>query len=190
MLTSRALPEKNIQTTYKPVRVPAAAAAIALNLNVATPATANELYNRIVLKPIADSNARATSAATAIGWAAPTAQLRQIDSRLYELRAVANEDEIPWSDASELALRSFLNAYRQPSRPMITLLDNGNLRAIWKDGRERHVGLQFLGGDLVQYVMISRRPGAGFGSQSSGRDSVLGVIAQLHGMRLLELVAG
>lgn len=188
MQTSRALPE-SIETSHRPARVPATAVALALSLSVAAPANVDELYDRAMLKPIADVDARATSAATTISWSAQTEQLRQIESRLAELRTAAAEDALPWSDASESALRRFLNAYRQPARPMIVLLDNGNLRAIWKDVRERHVGLQFLDNDIIQYVVIARRSGANFASLAAGRDGIDGVVAQIGAMGLLDLIA-
>lgn len=36
------------------------------------------------------------------------------------------------------------------------MMDNGNLRAIWKKADGGHLALQFLGHHLVQYVVFQR----------------------------------
>lgn len=118
-----------------------------------------------------------------------TDQASQIDARLSEMKAAAVEDELPWADVSEQALRRFLSAHRQADRPMIVHLENGNLRAIWKADRDRHVGLQFSGTNEIVYVMTVRRSGADFVSQAAGRDDFDGVVAQLKVLGLYELVA-
>ena len=72
---------------------------------------------------------------------------------------------------------------------MIVHLANGNLRAIWKADRDRHVGVQFFDANEVVYVMFARRSGADFVSQAAGRDDFDGVVAQLKVLGLYELVA-
>jgi hypothetical protein len=79
----------------------------------------------------------------------------EIESRLRELKADAGSNGEPFSEASLHDLRAFLDPLPLANRPAIFLLDNGNLRALWKSEAEQ-VGLQFLGDGQVQYVMFSR----------------------------------
>ena len=55
------------------------------------------------------------------------------------------------------------------------LMDNGNLRAIWRDGQGTHLGLQFLGGGMVQYVIFKKRAKEQSLSRATGRDSLEGL---------------
>jgi hypothetical protein len=145
-------------------------------------------YDRITLKPIQNDSARQTAATTTIASPKETVQAQQIDKRIAELRAAAAEELTPWSETSEASLRDFLSTYRRATRPMIVHLANGNLRAIWKQGRERHVGLQFMGPNDILYVMLGRRPGTDFVSQLAGRDSVEGVVGHLKSADLYDLI--
>ena len=76
----------------------------------------------------------------------------------------------------------------KPHRPTIVLTDAGNLAAIWESGRDRHIALQFLGPDLVQYTLLARRPGAKTRSNTSGRDTPAGVVQHITAMGLLDLL--
>lgn len=59
-------------------------------------------------------------------------------------------------------------------RPFITLLDNGNIRILWKNQEGEQIGLQFLGGKQVQYVLFALREN-GIMARASGRDTINGV---------------
>ena len=54
-------------------------------------------------------------------------------------------------------------------------MDNGNLRAIWKDEQGTRLGLQFLGDGMVQFVIFKRRKQGQPISRVSGRDSLEGL---------------
>jgi hypothetical protein len=80
-----------------------------------------------------------------------------MDLRIQALRIEAEIERVPFSNASHADFRDFIG--RVPSRvPAIFLRDNGNLRALWKNGDQEQIGLQFLGGGDVQYVILKRRP--------------------------------
>ncbi len=64
------------------------------------------------------------------------------------------------------------------------LVDNGNIRAIWKDGQSSHLGLQFLGGGMAQYVIFRRRGSGQQISRVAGRDSLKGVLRQIDAFDL------
>lgn len=112
--------------------------------------------------------------------------------RLAELKDEAAEEGVAISKASEVALKAFLSAAPFTRRPYITLLDNGNLRAFWEDrtaGEE--VGLQFLGGDVVQYVIFARREveGQPYIARLAGRDVVTSIDGQIESNGLRRLMA-
>ena len=54
-------------------------------------------------------------------------------------------------------------------------MDNGNLRTVWKDENGAHLGLQFLGGGWVQYVIFKRRNKAELVSRVAGCDTLKGL---------------
>jgi len=74
--------------------------------------------------------------------------------RIAELRSFAEEDGIELSAPSEGDFFDFACTEPQTKAASLVLLDNGNLRAVWRSGQEE-VGVQFYGGGSVQYL-ISR----------------------------------
>jgi len=67
-------------------------------------------------------------------------------------------------------------------------MDNGNLRAVWKDEQGAHLGLQFLGGGMVQYVIFKRRRQEQPVSRVSGCDSLEGLERQIDAFELHSLL--
>ena len=88
-------------------------------------------------------------------------------SRLDRLRSFAEEDEIAFSGASERDFLDFACTEPQTKSASLVLLDNGNLRAVWRSG-EQEVGVQFYGGGSVQYL-ISRESDDGRIAHSAQR---------------------
>ena len=78
-----------------------------------------------------------------------------------------------------------------PKMPVgdLVLIDNGNLRLVWKDGEGAHLGLQFLGGGTVQFVIFSRRKNSRFTSRVSGRDTFEGIERQIDAFELQSLLS-
>ncbi|WP_171182280.1 hypothetical protein [Ruegeria sp. HKCCD8929] len=70
----------------------------------------------------------------------------------------------------------------------LILMDNGNLRAMWRDQHRNHIGLQFIGGRMVQYVIFKRREAVAKISRVAGRDSFDGVKRQIQAFDLQSLV--
>ena len=79
---------------------------------------------------------------------------RRISVGLRELRSFAEEDGIELSAPSEGDFFDFACTEPQTKAASLVLLDNGNLRAVWRSGQEE-VGVQFYGDGSVQYL-ISR----------------------------------
>ncbi len=93
-------------------------------------------------------------------------------SRIEFLRNEAREDGITLNAESEADFQRFARSVSGMRRCNLVLLDNGDLRAIWKDGRGSHIGLHFLGGGIAQYVVFKRRPDEQRTSRSAGRVSL------------------
>lgn len=113
---------------------------------------------------------------------------REIEARLRELRGEAESNGERFSDASVHDLRAFLEALPLAKRPAIFLLDNGNLRALWKNEAKEQVGLQFLGKNEVQFVIFSQRENSGVMTREAGvrpLSQIRALIAELDGERLL-----
>ena len=74
--------------------------------------------------------------------------------RIAQLRSFAEEDGIELSAPSEDDFFDFACTEPQTRAASLVLLDNGNLRAVWRSGQQE-VGVQFHGSGSVQYL-ISR----------------------------------
>ena len=70
----------------------------------------------------------------------------------------------------------------------LVLMDNGNLRATWKDDHEALLGLQFLGGMMVQFVIFKRRDIGQPVSRVAGRDDFKGLDRQIVAFELSSLL--
>lgn len=95
-------------------------------------------------------------------------------ARIRELRGYAAEDGEPFNEESERDLRAFLRSNPSVRKDALVLVPNGNLRAVWRRGPGAHLGAEFRGGGVVQYVIFRRRPDAGQTSRAAGRDDFEG----------------
>jgi len=77
-------------------------------------------------------------------------------ARIEELKSDSETDEVTASSESEHDLIRYLQKTKPAVRPFITLCDNGNFRVVWKDDSNNQVGLQFIGGGGVHYVLLVR----------------------------------
>lgn len=109
-------------------------------------------------------------------------------SRIKFLRDEALHDGNVLNPASEFDFNQFVGSERNIRKSNLVLMDNGNLRAIWKDGQRSHLGLQFLGGRMVQYVIFKRREHEQQISRVSGRDSLEGLVRQIDAFGLGSLL--
>jgi len=107
--------------------------------------------------------------------------------RLNLLRHYAGQDGIIVNEDSETGFWAFICSVPSFFAGDLVLLDNGNLRVVWA-GRENesHLGLQFLGNDMVQYVIFKQRPFSPMVSRVAGRDSFTGIRKQIRTFGLEE----
>jgi hypothetical protein len=115
----------------------------------------------------------------------------EIFSRLSELKREAAAEQIPYSQHSEHDFFKFWLLNPEIVRPYLFLLENGNLRALWKNTDGEQVGLQFRGDELVQYVIFARRDGSRVVSRSAGRDLLSNIdnLLEAHDAEKLMLAA-
>ena len=109
-------------------------------------------------------------------------------SRIKELCAYAVDDGYSLRPESEQGFWNFFGAGPSLRRFELVLIDNGNLRAVWQDEEETHVGLQFLGDDIVQFVLFKRRCASRPVSRVVGRDTVAGFESQIRAFELQSLL--
>lgn len=100
--------------------------------------------------------------------------------RMEYLRRQASLEGYSINSVSERAFWNCCASVPRIRRGGLVLLDNGNLRAVWKGENEAHVGLQFLEEQSVQYVIFVRRQSALSVSRVCGRDTVEGVRRQME----------
>ena len=75
--------------------------------------------------------------------------------RIETLKELAREDGYTLDESSYNNFQEFLEKYPRLVRADLVLLDNGNLRAIWKGKNSAEIGLQFLKDSRVQYVLFN-----------------------------------
>ncbi len=117
----------------------------------------------------------------------PARERRDFDSyrsRIEYLRSEAVHDGCELNRDSETSFKEFVLSTFDLRKGSLVLMDNGNIRAIWKDAQGFRLGLQFLGGGVIQYVIFRRRKAGQQISRVAGRDSPEGVLRQIDAFDL------
>lgn len=115
-------------------------------------------------------------------------EIANYNDRLRVLSEQAALDGFFINPESLDGFKEFLKSNPLVRRGRLVLLDNGNLRAVWKGERDAHVGLQFLDKWTVQYVIFTRRHPSAVTSRVTGTDTIQGVIRQIKAFDLANLV--
>lgn len=105
-------------------------------------------------------------------------------NRIEVLKEQAELDGYSLNRASRDAFFEFLKKNPLMKRGRLVLMENGNLRAVWKGGKEDHVGLQFINNQSIQYVIFTRRAPQSPISRVSGRDTPDGIKKQIEAFDL------
>ena len=108
--------------------------------------------------------------------------------RLRFLQGEAVHDGYELNPASEVDFEKFVRSDPGIRKGNLVLMDNGNLRATWKDEHGTRLGLQFLGDGMVQFVLFKRRGRENLISRASGRDSLEGLERQIVAFDLKSLL--
>lgn len=113
---------------------------------------------------------------------------RKYGARIEDLRADAELEDIAWNKDSEKDFWSFVITNSRWRKGLLGLVNNGNLRATWKEDNGTHLALQFVGDGSAEFVIFKRRPRSLRISRAAGIDTVQGVIQQISAFDLTQLV--
>lgn len=115
--------------------------------------------------------------------------LQAYSARISKLRRfAAQDDEYELNPASESDFWHFVESEPRWRKGSLVLMDNGNLRVVWKDSQGSHLGLQFLGSEAVQYVIFRQRAVMRPISRVAGRDTFAGLKKQIDAFELESLL--
>ena len=95
--------------------------------------------------------------------------------RIGELSRLGIEEGITLNKASERDFWAFMDSARYSQRAGLVMMDNGDLRAVWKGDDGSHLALHFLGNQTVRYVIFRRRPASKYVSRVAGSDTFDGI---------------
>ena len=184
--------------TYGPYRAtfesaPAGVGEAGLLLDVGIPNTTIGMADSLVSKRFEGPIPRALSPSSALPHLRhETARLRHkrraCEERIEFLQEEARHEGYALNPASHRDFEHFALGSDNVRMGGLVLLENGNLRAIWRDEQGTRLGLQFLGGGRVQYVIFRRRTEERSVSRVAGRDSLKGLERQLAAFDMRALV--
>lgn len=93
----------------------------------------------------------------------------QIFERLEELEMLGTEEDLSMSKNSLDDFIRFLKEYDPTVHPFLSMVLSGNIRVLWDHDDGRQIGLQFLGGGRIQYVVFMKRRPDGLRASDCGR---------------------
>ncbi len=110
--------------------------------------------------------------------------------RIDTFMSDAVSGDVPMNKSSERQFWTFLGSQGFFKKGALFLLNNGNLRAAWKNETGDQIGLQFPGNEIIQYVMFKHRhPGTENISRVAGRDTLSGICRQIAALDLSHLIS-
>ena len=110
------------------------------------------------------------------------------DNRISVLEQQAYAEGYFLNSGSKETLQDFFGSNPLMRFGRLALLENGNLRAVWKGDDASHIGLQFLNNGLIQYVLFKRRRADLPVSRVCGRDTPRGILKQVSALQLDEIL--
>ena len=110
--------------------------------------------------------------------------------RIRELAKYGAEEGTAINPESQEDFEAFIEQRPHWRKGLTELLNNGNLRAVWKDDAGNRLGLQFLGGQKLEYVIFRHRPNPGEKLREAGTDTFAGIDQRVAQTDLLRLVTG
>ena len=102
--------------------------------------------------------------------------------RIKALRCDGEIDGITLNASSEEDFYLFVKSAPYTRSASLVLIDNGNLRAVWRNDDGSHVGVQFRGEQSASYVIFKPRSSTPDVSRVSGTDTLEGVNGQIHAL--------
>ena len=110
--------------------------------------------------------------------------------RIQTLRGYATEDDDveAVNEDSINDFWSFMQTREFTRRSGLVMLDNGDLRAVWREMEGHEVGIHFPGNKTVIYAIFKRNPDGSDAEPAIGTSSFKDVVAQLEELELLTFV--
>ena len=115
-------------------------------------------------------------------------RLSAYSERIETLREYGVEDGIAVNVSSEMDFWRFTISDPDLRIINLVLIDNGNLRAVWRHSDGTHLGLQFLGNGMVQYVIFKNRQRWHPIARVTGRDTFEGLTRLIDAFDLRPLI--
>ena len=112
---------------------------------------------------------------------------QQISERLSELAAIGEDEELPMSERSRDDFLEFIRRISPSTRPYISMLDCGSLRAVWQHEDGRQIGLHFLETGLINFAFYVQRHIDGRLESEVGRADLDEVLFRLKENHLYQL---
>ena len=106
------------------------------------------------------------------------------EKRIQFLKTQAEYDGYSLNGDSQDAFWVFFKQNPFLKRGCLVLMENGNLRVVWKGENGSHIGLQFLNSNLIQFVIFARRDPLAPISRVVGRDTMEGIKRQIDAFDL------
>ena len=110
------------------------------------------------------------------------------EERIRELRSYAAEDGDPFRLESEQDFWAFVETRPSVRKGGLVLVDSGELRAVWQGDPGTRVGVEFLGGRVLRFVIFKRDPSTGEVARIAGYDDFDGFERQIDAFDLDSLV--
>lgn len=82
--------------------------------------------------------------------------IAKYEARLECLRDLGAQDDIELSELSKRDFFLFIDSALYMYVASLVLMDNGNIRALWKFGDDDRVGIHFRGNGMASYVIFKR----------------------------------
>ena len=115
-------------------------------------------------------------------------RISAFDDRIEELEKHAQLEGCLLNAASKESFLEFFKRNPLIRRDRLVLMENGNLRAVWKGDDGAHIGLQFLNQHSVQYVIFKQREPLSPVSRVYGRDTMKGIMRQIKAFDLEDIL--
>ena len=108
--------------------------------------------------------------------------------RIEILRKAGATEGIKLNKCSEEDFWLFLRSPMTTRQAGLALMDNGNIRAVWRDDDSNHLGLHFLGGREIRYVIFKRQPDSEGMFRTAGSDDFEGMEKKIDEFDLTPLL--
>ena len=114
--------------------------------------------------------------------------IESYNERIDTLEKYAREDGFTLNQSSYLNFSEFLDNYQPMKRASVVLLENGNLRANWKNKNGAYVALQFLDQSEIQFVLFSETGDDGLNLTNYGTGDYIKTMEQIQNLGLDQIM--